>query len=269
MIRRADARDVSAVGRLVGAAYSGYLDRMSVPPAPMLTDYAQVIGEGVADVLSVDDQLIGLVLMIPAPDHLLVENVAVHPGFQGQGWGRRLMAHAEAKARRAGLGELRLYTNEVMTENIDFYRRLGFTEVDRRAEGGYDRVFMHKQLVVVRPALPADYEPLGELLVDAYDSVPGATVDPEYNTELRDVGSRVGVATVLVAVIGGRVVGGITYVDGGPLAELSGPGDVEIRMFAVAPTPAALAWEAPYSAHASRLPLKPSGSASGCPRRRG
>jgi hypothetical protein len=33
-----------------------------------------------------------------------------------------------------------------MTENQAIYARLGYTEVDRRAEGGYRRIYMEKPL---------------------------------------------------------------------------------------------------------------------------
>jgi GNAT superfamily N-acetyltransferase len=73
---------------------------------------------------------VGLVEMIPAPDHLLVENVAVLPEHQGKGHGRRLMAHAEAVAGTLGHGLLRLYTNQRFAANIALYQRLGY-ELER------------------------------------------------------------------------------------------------------------------------------------------
>ena len=79
-------------------------------------------------------------------ERCFIENVAVDPAFQGQGLGRRLMAFAEERAREYGLHELRLYTNEVMVENLAFYRSLGFVEVERHVDEGYRRVFLRKSL---------------------------------------------------------------------------------------------------------------------------
>lgn len=45
-----------------------------------------------------------------------------------------------------GLNRLSLYTNEVMTENLAIYSRLGYREVDRREAEGYRRVFMEKYI---------------------------------------------------------------------------------------------------------------------------
>ena len=68
--------------------------------------------------------------MIPAADHLLIENVAVAPAFQGRGYGRRLMAHAEQLAVSLGRTEMRLYTNKMFDTNVLLYRSLGY-RVDR------------------------------------------------------------------------------------------------------------------------------------------
>jgi len=87
--------------------------------------------------------------------------------------------------------------------------------------------------VAIRSAEPTEYPLVGELLVRAYDNISDAVIDPDYNRELGDVAGRVDAALVLVALLEGVVVGSITYVDGGPLAELSALHEAEIRMFAV------------------------------------
>lgn len=87
----------------------------------------------------------------------------------------------------------------------------------------------------MRPAAPEDFEPLGDLLVGAYRSVPGAQDEPAYWERLRDVAGRAGVAAVLVAEDDmGRLLGGVTYVDTtAPFAELPGEDEAEIRMLGV------------------------------------
>jgi GNAT superfamily N-acetyltransferase len=72
--------------------------------------------------------------------------VAVDPRRQGEGLGRALLDFAELEAARRGLGELRLYTNAAMTENIRLYGRLGWQEYDRSTEGPYSRVYFCKPL---------------------------------------------------------------------------------------------------------------------------
>jgi ribosomal protein S18 acetylase RimI-like enzyme len=72
--------------------------------------------------------------------------VAVLPAAQGRGIGGRLLGLAEQHARSLGLGEIRLYTNEAMTENLAYYRRHGYTETHRAEQDGFRRVFFRKLL---------------------------------------------------------------------------------------------------------------------------
>jgi len=56
------------------------------------------------------------------------------------------MEFAEAEAVRRGLPRLALVTHEVMTENQAIYARLGYVEVERRAQDGYRRIYLEKPL---------------------------------------------------------------------------------------------------------------------------
>jgi ribosomal protein S18 acetylase RimI-like enzyme len=150
-IRAARPEDRAAVETIVNAAYSVYIERVGKPPGPMLDDYAQLIADGHVSVLEEENDggavaIAAIIVLLPKPDHLLLDNIAVRPDRQGSGLGRRLIAFAEQEARRLGYSELRLYTHEKMTENIALYRRLGFVETGRRHDASYDRVFMTKRL---------------------------------------------------------------------------------------------------------------------------
>ena len=95
--------------------------------------------------LEEDGRLVGaLVLEDLGHDALLLDNVAVAPSAQGKGYGRALVAFAEAEARRRGHGEVRLYTHVLMTENQALYARLGFKEIGRVKEKGYERLYRHR-----------------------------------------------------------------------------------------------------------------------------
>ena len=153
MRRTARPEDRAAVEAIVDAAYSIYVERMGKPPGPMLDDYAGLIAAGAVSVLEdLDGVIAALVVLLPKPDHLLLDNIAVRPDRQGQGFGRQLIAFAEDEARRLSYAELRLYTHEKMTENIALYTRLGFVEAGRGHQGGYDRVFMTKHDPPTEPA---------------------------------------------------------------------------------------------------------------------
>jgi ribosomal protein S18 acetylase RimI-like enzyme len=146
MIRPATQADRTTVEAIVHDAYAIYLDRMDKPPGPMLDDYTALIDDGAVSVLDEDGGIRGILVLLPQPDHLLLDNIAVRPDCQGMGLGRRLIYFAEAEARRLGFTEVRLYTHQTMTENIALYNRLGFVETGRGRENGYDRVFMTKHL---------------------------------------------------------------------------------------------------------------------------
>jgi ribosomal protein S18 acetylase RimI-like enzyme len=143
-LRLATAEDLPAIKALIDAAYTRYLTRMDKRPAPMLRDYGPSVAEGTTWV--VGDPVVAVLTLYPREDHLLVENVAVHPDAQGRGLGRELMSFAEQEAARRGLTRMALVTHEVMTENQAIYARLGYTEVERRAEDGYRRIYMEKPL---------------------------------------------------------------------------------------------------------------------------
>ena len=132
MLRTARPEDRMAVETIVTAAYSIYVERIGKPPGPMLDDYAGLIAAGAVSVLEDPDGVVAaLVVLLPKPDHLLLDNIAVRPDRQGRGLGHQLIAFAEEQARRLGHAELRLYTHEKMTENIALYTRLGFRKTGR------------------------------------------------------------------------------------------------------------------------------------------
>ncbi|HZT88063.1 MAG TPA: GNAT family N-acetyltransferase [Stellaceae bacterium] len=112
MIRAAVLADHAAVAEIVRAAYELYIPRIGKPPGPMLDDYARLIAAGAVSIAELDGAVVALIVLLPKPDHLLLDNIAVRPNRQGRGLGRRLIAFAESEARRHGIAELRLYTHQ-------------------------------------------------------------------------------------------------------------------------------------------------------------
>ena len=145
-IRPARPADAAAVAAVVEAAYGHYVERMGRRPAPMDEDYDEVVRTHDARVLVDGERVVGALVLIPQGQGLLLDNVAVHPDYQGRGWGRRLLALAEEEAQRGGATFIWLYTNEKMTEDIALYTSLGYVEIERRTVRGYRRVHMRKEL---------------------------------------------------------------------------------------------------------------------------
>jgi ribosomal protein S18 acetylase RimI-like enzyme len=107
-------------------------------------DYTEVLAATESWLASIGHAVVGVVVTRSHADHLLIENIAVLPTAQGCGVGSQLLNVAEDHAAEQGLHEVRLYTNEAMTENLAFYPRHGYREVERAEQDGFRRVFFTK-----------------------------------------------------------------------------------------------------------------------------
>ncbi|MCR0983031.1 GNAT family N-acetyltransferase [Roseomonas populi] len=145
-LRPAKPEDEATIRALVERAYAPYVPLLGRRPAPMDDDFAARIAQGQAHVMERDGALVALAVIEDRADHLWIEDLAVEPGLHGQGIGRALLAFAEGEARRLGLRELRLLTNERMERNRAIYARAGFQETERREEMGFRRVYMVRHL---------------------------------------------------------------------------------------------------------------------------
>ncbi|MGW3469357.1 GNAT family N-acetyltransferase [Saccharopolyspora sp. NPDC000995] len=146
-LREARATDVAALEDLARRYYSLYAERTDRPPAPMTADYSAAVRNHQVWVAEDEDRIVGILVLVPEGDVMLLENVAVHPDAQGRGLGRDLLALADREAARQRMTEIRLYTNEVMAENLAYYPRHGYAETGRAEQDGYHRVFFRKPVV--------------------------------------------------------------------------------------------------------------------------
>jgi hypothetical protein len=85
-IRAATAADVPAIAEIVDQAYRHYIARIGKPPGPMLDDYAARVSEGAVWVIEEGAVIAAIIVLLPAPDYLLLDNIAVSPTRQGLGW---------------------------------------------------------------------------------------------------------------------------------------------------------------------------------------
>ena len=138
-----DLADVQACAR---KAYAKYLERMNKKPAPMHADFASQIAKGFVVVATYESRFAGYVVFYPECDHVHLESVAVVPEYSGRGVGKRLIQHVENAAKESGYHAVELYTNEAMSENLAMYPKLGYTEVCRRCDAGFNRAFFRKQI---------------------------------------------------------------------------------------------------------------------------
>jgi len=143
-LRIATEADVEAIERLVADAYGKYVERIGRKPRPMVADYHAAVVKNQFWLCEQKGAPIAVLELVAQESSLLVQNIAVSPTFQQAGLGRSLMRFAEAEARRQGYGEVRLYTNERLRENLKFYGSLGYRETHREALGGTELVHMMK-----------------------------------------------------------------------------------------------------------------------------
>jgi hypothetical protein len=111
----------------VRAAFDVYVARIGRQPAPMTADYRAAVASSRVWVVDADGEVAGVAVNEVHDDHLL-------------------LARAEADARELGLSEIRLVTNQAMTETQTLYPRHGYTERARGRQDGYDRVFYAKSV---------------------------------------------------------------------------------------------------------------------------
>ncbi len=82
IIRNAESLDSEGMKICVEAAYNHYVSRIGKPPGPMLDDYSSVVRRHQAFVADDSGQIIGVLVLIPGSEEMLLDNVAVHPDHQ-------------------------------------------------------------------------------------------------------------------------------------------------------------------------------------------
>ena len=146
-IRPATAEDGDFVRTCAVLAFEKYVGRIGREPAPMIHDYARSIAEQHVFVLVDNDGgRKGFVLFYPEQNRMMLDTVAVLPECTGLGFGKLLIQYCETEAQKSGLKSVALYTNDKMTENLAMYPKLGYCEISRKHQNGFDRVFFEKPL---------------------------------------------------------------------------------------------------------------------------
>lgn len=145
-IRRAARTDIPAIVALQQAAYAQNRALLGVEPLPLQADYHEIFA-GMDCWLAGDARdPDGVLILELRPDDLLIWSVATHPRARGTGVGNALLAFAEAQASASGRTVVRLYTGEVLTANIAWYGRCGFTV--ERVEQMADRRAVHMKKIL-------------------------------------------------------------------------------------------------------------------------
>lgn len=141
VLRRATGADAPALAASLERSYSANRDILGVEPIPLLTPATEILDRYETWLAEDRDGLAGALMLEPRRDDLLIWSLSVDPGRQGTGSGRALLAAAEARAARLGVGTVRLYTGEKLTRNVAWYTRHGYAT--ERTERMPDRTAVH------------------------------------------------------------------------------------------------------------------------------
>lgn len=146
VLRVATPDDGPKLAEIAREAYGKYLDLVDEPPAPLLLDYEEIAALGRTHVAEAPGELLGMVTIETDGSYVILRNLAVRPACQGKGIGRTMVDLVEGMARARRLRGVRLWTRAEMSDNIAFYRRLGYVLTHSEQNEKAHRVFFCKDL---------------------------------------------------------------------------------------------------------------------------
>jgi GNAT superfamily N-acetyltransferase len=144
--RLANPSDIITAARLIFESYAPYIPIMGKVPPTIFEDFGAHISQGNLWLLMMGGNAVGMVVLSPREDHLLLQSMAVAPEYQRLGLGRMLLMFSEDLAKSQGLRSIRLYTNSLMERNQRIYRKRGYRETHRTPYDWGWRVHMEKRL---------------------------------------------------------------------------------------------------------------------------
>jgi GNAT superfamily N-acetyltransferase len=145
-LRRAQPSETEKIAAFQRAAYEGNRATLGVEPIPLKADYAKILRHYEVWLHEDGGKLGGVLILEPRADDLLIWSVATAADARGSGLGNRLLATAESRARELGKGTMRLYTGELLVNNVAWYQRRGYKI--ERTEAMRDRRVVHMKKTI-------------------------------------------------------------------------------------------------------------------------
>ncbi|GMN13935.1 GNAT family N-acetyltransferase [Altererythrobacter sp. MTPC7] len=132
LARPADADGLPEIEKAAGALFAGLPGYESIADHSPLTAqrYASLIAKRHCLVAADGDRIAGFIACEPFRRELHIREMSVHPRFQRQGLGERLVRATIIDARNEGFDALTLTTFRDIPWNAPFYARLGFVIVE-------------------------------------------------------------------------------------------------------------------------------------------
>jgi len=142
-IREAVVEDSEKLKQVMASAYSIYEERMNGKELPPLeVDYRDEIENYPVWVVEIENELVGGIILMFETEYCQIANVGVDTNFQGYGIGKGLLEFAESVAKKKGYSIIKLATHVLFTENLFYYKKLGWAEYNNDAT----RIYMKKSL---------------------------------------------------------------------------------------------------------------------------
>jgi len=140
-LRHARADEAEGIAAFQRAAYQRNRTVLGVEPISLQANYTKILRDCEVWLYEHDGKLAGVLILEPRLDDLLIWSVATAPDARGVGLGNNLLAAAETRARELGRRTMRLYTGELLVDNVAWYQRRGYAI--ERVDAMSDRRIVH------------------------------------------------------------------------------------------------------------------------------
>ncbi|TCM41910.1 tRNA (adenosine(37)-N6)-threonylcarbamoyltransferase complex ATPase subunit type 1 TsaE [Kribbella sp. VKM Ac-2568] len=159
----ATAEHVEEIVDVIHHAFSAR--RVLDPPSTALSENATTVAAAVAAhgglLVLIDGVPAGAMLFEVDGDVLGLRRVSVNPRFQGRGVASAMVGCAEDTARKRGLRRVRLIARVELPDTVEFWRRRGYSVVDR---GGQNLIYAKAMPIELTIPTADDMRAAGEEL---------------------------------------------------------------------------------------------------------
>ncbi len=135
-----DSADIPKVLNLLRAAFAYMEPRIDPPSSLRLLDEARIRAFcATGEIWTLGTPPDACVFFSVRDTRLYMGKLAVSQAARGRGLARRLVDHAQHRARELGLHQLELETRIELTENHAAFARMGFVQTGEGVHEGFDR----------------------------------------------------------------------------------------------------------------------------------
>lgn len=153
-LRKAIREDIDLLPALEKAAGEVFrtigMDDIANADLPTVDDYATYLHHGAIYVATSDEDettLTGFILLAPYENAAHIYEVSVHPKFQRQGIGAKLLAQANVWAQENGFDRITLTTFTNVPWNAPYYATKGFKLIEASAYSPAQKILAENEML--------------------------------------------------------------------------------------------------------------------------